>query len=182
MNIFLAVLSLPPLRSPHIFLPQRFQAYRFLTPLPPHSLSRAKASGPRILWGLVRNTDCWPHPGVSDLLDGFPNVSSGEKSSCLCRRLMFDPLVEKIPWRRKWQPTPVFLLGKSHGQRSLVGYSPLVAKSWTQLRTHSQGCEWQVPVWVVLVGGGHGWWALLGGKRPHPLTQSQTLRRPTGQK
>ena len=82
MNIFLAVLSLPPLRSPHIFLPQRFQAYRFLTPLPPHSLSRAKASGPRILWGLVRNTDCWPHPGVSDLLDGFPNVSSGEKSSC----------------------------------------------------------------------------------------------------
>ena len=29
-----------------------------------------------------------------------------------------------IPWRRKWQPTPVFLPGKSHGQRSLVGYSP----------------------------------------------------------
>ena len=33
-------------------------------------------------------------------------------------------LVRKIPWRRKWQPTPVFLPGKSHGQRSLVGYSP----------------------------------------------------------
>ena len=32
--------------------------------------------------------------------------------------------VEKIPWRRKWQPTPVFLPGKYHGQRSLVGYSP----------------------------------------------------------
>ena len=32
--------------------------------------------------------------------------------------------VRKIPWRGKWQPTPVFLLGKSHGQRSLVGYSP----------------------------------------------------------
>ena len=32
-------------------------------------------------------------------------------------------LVGKIPWRRKWQPTPVFLLGKSHGQRSLAGYS-----------------------------------------------------------
>ena len=91
-------------------------------------------------------------------------------------------LGQKILWRRKWQPTQVCLPGKSHGQRSLVGYSPLVAKSWTQLRTHSQGCEWQVPVWVVLVGGGHGWWALLGGKRPHPLTQSQTLRRPTGQK
>ena len=39
----------------------------------------------------------------------------------------------KIPWRKKWQPTPVFLLGKSHGQRGLVGYSPWVTKSWTQL-------------------------------------------------
>ena len=36
----------------------------------------------------------------------------------------FDLWVGKIPWRRKWQPTPVFLPGKSHGQRSLSGYSP----------------------------------------------------------
>ena len=36
----------------------------------------------------------------------------------------FDPWVRKIPWRRKWQPTPVFLPGKSQGQRSLAGYSP----------------------------------------------------------
>ena len=36
----------------------------------------------------------------------------------------FDLWVGKIPWRRVWQPTPVFLLGKSHGQRSLEGYSP----------------------------------------------------------
>jgi len=35
-----------------------------------------------------------------------------------------DPWVWKIPWRMKWQPTPVFWPGKSHGQRSLVGYSP----------------------------------------------------------
>ena len=35
-----------------------------------------------------------------------------------------NPWVMKIPWRRKWQPTPVFLAGKSHGQRSLEGYSP----------------------------------------------------------
>ena len=35
-----------------------------------------------------------------------------------------DPWVGKIPWRRAWQPTPLFLLGESHGQRSLVGYSP----------------------------------------------------------
>ena len=36
----------------------------------------------------------------------------------------FNPWVGKISWRRKWQPTPVFLPGKSHGWRSLVGYSP----------------------------------------------------------
>ena len=35
---------------------------------------------------------------------------------------MFDPWVGKIPWRRQWQPTPVFLPGESHGQRSLAGY------------------------------------------------------------
>ena len=41
-----------------------------------------------------------------------------------CRRPGFDPWVRKIPWRRKWQPTPVYLPGESHGWRSLVGYSP----------------------------------------------------------
>ena len=36
----------------------------------------------------------------------------------------FDPQVKKIPWRKKWQPTPGFLPGKSHGLKSLAGYSP----------------------------------------------------------
>ena len=40
------------------------------------------------------------------------------------KRLRFDPGVGKILWRRAWQLTPVFLPGKSHGQRSLAGYSP----------------------------------------------------------
>ena len=39
-------------------------------------------------------------------------------------RLSFDPWVGKIPWRRVWQPTAVFLPGESHGQRSLAGYRP----------------------------------------------------------
>ena len=53
----------------------------------------------------------------------FPGGS--EESVCLqCRRPGFDSWVGKIPWRRKWQPTPVFLPGESQGQRSLVGYSP----------------------------------------------------------
>ena len=44
---------------------------------------------------------------------------------CLqCGRPRFDPWLGKIPWRRKWQPTPVSLPGESHGQRSLAGYSP----------------------------------------------------------
>ena len=40
------------------------------------------------------------------------------------RRHVFDPWVGKMPWRRKWQPTPVCFPGESHGQRSLEGYSP----------------------------------------------------------
>ena len=49
---------------------------------------------------------------------------SGKESTCQYRRFRFDPWTGKIPWRRKWQPTPVFLPGKSHEQRSMVGYSP----------------------------------------------------------
>ena len=47
-----------------------------------------------------------------------------------CERPGFDPWVGKIPWRRKWQLTPVFLPGESHGQRSLAGYSPWGQKEW----------------------------------------------------
>ena len=45
----------------------------------------------------------------------------------------FDPWVRKILWRRKWQPTPVYLLGEAHGWRSLVGYSPQGRKESTPL-------------------------------------------------
>ena len=58
---------------------------------------------------------------------GFPGGLSGKESICQCRkhkRCGFDPWVGKIPWRRKWQPSPVFLPGASRGQRSLGGYSP----------------------------------------------------------
>ena len=44
--------------------------------------------------------------------------------SLQCGRPRFSPWVGKISWRRKWQPTPVFLPGESHGWRSLIGYSP----------------------------------------------------------
>ena len=54
----------------------------------------------------------------------LPGGSDGKESTCNAGDLSFDPGVRKIPWRRKRQPTPVFLPRKSHGQRSLVGYSP----------------------------------------------------------
>ena len=58
--------------------------------------------------------------------------------TCQCRRHKkhgFDPWVGKIPWRRKWQLTPVFLPGEAHGQRNLAGYIVHgVTKSWTQLK------------------------------------------------
>ena len=58
---------------------------------------------------------------------GFPGCVIGKEPPCHCRwdkRHGFDPWVGKIPWRRAWQPTPVFLPGESHGERSLAGYSP----------------------------------------------------------
>ena len=57
--------------------------------------------------------------------------ASGKESACQCRRRKkheFDTWVRKILWRRKWQPTPVFLPGELHGQRSLVSYSSLGLK------------------------------------------------------
>ena len=66
------------------------------------------------------------HTHTHRVIWDFPEAS-GEESACQCRRLNrcgFSPLVGKIPWRRKWQPSPVFLPGEPHGQRCMVGYSP----------------------------------------------------------
>ena len=63
---------------------------------------------------------------------------------------------EDFPWRRKWQPTPVFLPGESHEQRSLEGYSPRGCKSQTQLNNNNRSREqngsdrswgWKVAEW-----------------------------------
>ena len=61
---------------------------------------------------------------------GFPGGSNGKESACNAAdclhggRYKFDPWVSKIIWRREWLPTPVFLPGEPHAQRSLAGYSP----------------------------------------------------------
>ena len=52
----------------------------------------------------------------------FPGGASGKESACQCRRCKrrgSNPWVMKIPWRKAWQPTPIFLPGESHGQRRL---------------------------------------------------------------
>ena len=69
----------------------------------------------------------------------FPGGASGEELAYQCRRHKrcgLDPWVGEIPLRRAWQPTPVFLPGESHGQRSLAGYSPWgrrVGHDWNDL-------------------------------------------------
>ena len=55
---------------------------------------------------------------------GFSGGSAIKKLPAMQEPSGFDPWVRKIPWRRKQQPTPMFLPGKSHGQRLLEGYSP----------------------------------------------------------
>ena len=74
---------------------------------------------------------------LSIYLWGFPSGTSDQEPACQCRRCKrcrFHPQVVKIPWKRAWQSTLVFLLRESYGQRSLAGYSHRVTKSQTWLR------------------------------------------------
>ena len=85
---------------------------------------------------------------------GLSRWFSGKESTSQyrsCRRYRFDPCAGKIPWRRKWQPTSIFLPGEFHGQRSLVGYSPWGHKDsdmpeWLN-KNHNITCEfaWSFP-------------------------------------
>ena len=71
--------------------------------------------------------DLWLQPQALARSTPLPGGASGKEPACQCMRLKrcgFNPWVGKIPWRRTRQPTPVFLPGEFHGQRSLAGYSP----------------------------------------------------------
>ena len=104
-----------------------------------------------VILGFIAHIHC-THLGLLRLLGGlafyhyvcatlgFPGGTSGKEPACQCRRHKrprFHPWVRRIPWRRAWQPTLVFLPEESQGQRSLAGYSQRVAKSWTQLTWHT---------------------------------------------
>ena len=81
---------------------------------------------------------------------GLPSWLSGNESACQCRRRRFHPWVGKIPWRRKWQPTLVFLPGKSHGQRNLADNSPWGHKRvGYDLVTEQQQHGMQPLIWLM---------------------------------
>ena len=72
---------------------------------------------------------------------GFPRVVGDKRihlQCCRCKGHGFNPWVRKITWRRKWQPTPVFLPRESHEQRSLTGYSPWGYKELYKAGKHCQ--------------------------------------------
>ena len=91
----------------------------------------------------------------------FRGDSDARKSAHNSRRPGFNPWMRMIPWRREWLPTPVFLPGKSHGQRSLVGFSPWGRKESNtterlpfhfhfhalekEMATHSSVRAWRIP-------------------------------------
>ena len=90
---------------------------------------------------------------------GLPGSASHKEAACQRRRHKrygFYPWVEEIPWRRAWQSTPVFLPGESHGQRSLVGYSPWGCRGrhdWSDLSQSSTGGMWTPGEQVFVLPG-----------------------------
>ena len=88
----------------------------------------------------IHNISATEHLGAVltalDHTERLPWCLSSKESDCRRRRHKrcgFNPWVRQIPWRRTWQPVPVFLLGEYHGQRSLMGY-----RSWGQKRVSQE--------------------------------------------
>ena len=76
---------------------------------------------------------------------GLPTWRSGKEPACQgrrCQRWGLHPWVGNILWRRKWEPTPVLLPGESHGQRSLVGYSPWGRKEYDTTEQQLERAPW----------------------------------------
>ena len=105
---------------------------------------------------------------------GLPWWLSGKEPTCQCRRCRFPPWVGKTPWRRKWQPTPIFLPGEVRVWRSLEGCSPWghqrVGRDWESINNNNylgvlRWWQWQ-PTPVLSPGksmDGGAWWAAVHG-------------------
>ena len=98
---------------------------------------------------------------------GFPGGAGGKESACQCKRCKryrFDPWVRKIPWRRKWQATPVLFPGESHGQRSLAGYSP-----WGGSESGATECAWAYALSCALTVNTSMWQPSVSSSCPFSL-------------
>ena len=85
-------------------------------------------------------------------LDGHPTWLSGKESVCQCRRRRFHLWVRKIPWRRKWQPTPGILAWKSPWTEEPGGYSPRSQKEWEATERachHYIACFWDSALMMI---------------------------------
>ena len=92
------------------------------------------------------------------LQTGYPGCAWGKEPTCQCRRQKrsgFDPWVGKIPQRKAWQLTPVFLPGEFHGQRSLEGYSPKNRRESDMIEVAQHaGRHWIYDLWRVIENRG----------------------------
>ena len=85
----------------------------------------------------------WSYDGI-----GLQRRLNVKETACQCRRHGLNSWVRKIPWRRKWPPISIFLPGKSHGQRSLLAYSPQGCKSQAQLSGWAWAQGWN-QTWIT---------------------------------
>ena len=123
----------PPLSYPHLWFPVSVMLWLISIFSPsPRMLTGPQ---PTVLWPGLSATIQGHFRASKPFQEGSPSISiihvlwasqwlSGKESACQCRKHGFNPWIVKIPWRREWQPIPVFLSGKSHGQSRLAGYHP----------------------------------------------------------
>ena len=118
---------------------------------------------------------------------GLPKWHSGEESACQSRRHKrcgFDPWVEKIHWRWEWKPTPIFLPGEFHGQRSLADYSSWSLKELDmteQLSSHvrTENLQWMTKAFLSLSFHSNAWGRAKNNKQTSPccnISEKQMLR------
>ena len=114
------------------------------------------------LWG-CKELDTTEWLNNDNIFFGLPSWLKWLRIHLQCRTCGHHPWMRKIPWRRKWQPTPVFLPGKSCGQRSLAGYSPWGHKvrhdwateplhlrsGWGPGKSHRESCNWKPGIWLL---------------------------------
>ena len=113
--------------------------------MPAHIKSlRAQDTGQNTTSLVVMKFVFFPLHDFSTLRDnkGFPSGSAVKNQPAMqeTQESGFELWIRKIPWRRAWQPTPIFLPGKSHGERGLAGYGPWVCKELDMTEATERPC------------------------------------------